>query len=213
MMTQIIFLIYLITSLLTLHDAFNSKKILSNRYNYKNVLALYSSDDATSVTPVPDVTSVTSVPDATVTLKDTLVTDKVADLNIEVKGGSYILCSSCKTAYPTDEKLFTARGLRVRCSICEKEWFQSLERLMKVDNLNEIVDMTEAKVTSIKKMISEQNWPKYPRVDKVGLFIGNVPYLYSETDLSDLFAEYGLVGVSLVRDTDGQSKGFAFIEV
>ena len=32
-------------------------------------------------------------------------------------------------------------------------------------------------------------------------------------DAGDLFAEYGVVGVSLVRDSEKQSKGFAFVEV
>jgi hypothetical protein len=29
----------------------------------------------------------------------------------------------------------------------------------------------------------------------------------------DLFGDYGLTGLSLVKDVDGQSKGFAFLEV
>ena len=31
--------------------------------------------------------------------------------------------------------------------------------------------------------------------------------------LADLFAEYGVVSATIVRDTDKQSKGFAFIEL
>jgi RNA recognition motif-containing protein len=31
--------------------------------------------------------------------------------------------------------------------------------------------------------------------------------------IADLFAEYGVVSVSVVRDADKQPKGFAFVEV
>lgn len=35
----------------------------------------------------------------------------------------------------------------------------------------------------------------------------------SQKEIADLFGDYGLTGVSLVRDAEGQSKGFAFLEV
>ena len=43
--------------------------------------------------------------------------------------------------------------------------------------------------------------------------MGNLPYAYDEKDIYDLVAEYGVTQVSLVRDQEGQSKGFAFAEV
>lgn len=73
--------------------------------------------------------------------------------------------------------------------------------------------MTPEKIADVKRIISESNWPKYPRVDRFGLFVGNLPYSYGETDVADLFAEYGVLAVALVRDPEGASKGFAFIEV
>jgi RNA recognition motif-containing protein len=73
--------------------------------------------------------------------------------------------------------------------------------------------MTDDKVAEIKKIISENNFPKYPRVDKVGVFVGNLPYTYTEKEIGDLFAEYGITNIALVKGTDGMSKGFAFIEV
>lgn len=50
-------------------------------------------------------------------------------------------------------------------------------------------------------------------MDKIGIFIGNLPYTFDEKDIYDILAEYGVVSVSLVRDPEGQSKGFAFAEV
>jgi hypothetical protein len=105
------------------------------------------------------------------------------------------------------------KSLRVHCSICDKEWFQTSERLLLTDNQHILEAMTEEKVNEVKKIIAEKNWPKYPRVDKIGIFVGNLPYTYEEKDLGDLFGEYGLTGITLVRDAEGRSKGFAFLEV
>ena len=38
-------------------------------------------------------------------------------------------------------------------------------------------------------------------------------YFAFQKEITDLFGDYGLTGLSLVRDADGQSKGFAFLEV
>lgn len=126
---------------------------------------------------------------------------------------SYIMCSSCKTAYVMSDNELGRRGLRVRCGVCDKEWYQSGERLMQSNSQNVLVNMTDDKVGDIRKAIAERNWPKYPRVDKIGIFVGNLPYDYTEKEIGDLFGEYGVTGISLVRDPTGLSKGFAFIEL
>jgi len=47
------------------------------------------------------------------------------------------------------------------------------------------------------------------------LYVGNLSYSTSETDLQTLFAEAGAVkSVALIKDRDsGRSKGFAFVEM
>src|SRR5258706_4585389 len=47
------------------------------------------------------------------------------------------------------------------------------------------------------------------------LYVGNLSYTTSETDLQTLFAEAGTVkSVALIKDRDsGRSKGFAFVEM
>ena len=47
------------------------------------------------------------------------------------------------------------------------------------------------------------------------LFIGNLPYQFSESELIALFTEYGeVVDANLILDQfTGQSKGFAFVEM
>jgi cold-inducible RNA-binding protein len=46
------------------------------------------------------------------------------------------------------------------------------------------------------------------------LYVGNLPYSYSEEDLKELFAEYNPSSVKLIIDRDtGRSKGFGFVEI
>ena len=136
------------------------------------------------------------------------------DYGFVPKNTGYIMCSTCKTAYLADDvDLSSKRGLRLKCGICEKEWFQSNERMMKTDDVHYLQKMTDAKIQEIKKIIDEKNFPKYPRANKIGIFVGNLPYTYTEKEIGDLFAEYGVTNIALVRGTDGLSKGFAFVEV
>ena len=129
-------------------------------------------------------------------------------------GTQYIMCTTCKTAYIFGEKdLDKQKGKRVKCSVCEREWFQSTERLMETNDIHFLRKMPVSRVTEIKKIISEKNYPRYPRVDKVGVFVGNLPYAFTEEEIGDIFGEYGITNIALVRDNEGKSKGFAFVEV
>ena len=60
--------------------------------------------------------------------------------------------------------------------------------------------MTETKVVELKAAINAQQWPKNPKVDKIGVFIGNLPYTYTEKELGEIFAEYGVTGMLLITE-------------
>jgi RNA recognition motif-containing protein len=47
------------------------------------------------------------------------------------------------------------------------------------------------------------------------LYVGNLPYEAGETDLQDLFGQFGTVdSVNVVRDmATGRARGFAFVEM
>ena len=49
----------------------------------------------------------------------------------------------------------------------------------------------------------------------MNIYVGNVPYAATETDLKELFQEYGrVVTATIIRDRyDGRSKGFGFVEM
>lgn len=45
------------------------------------------------------------------------------------------------------------------------------------------------------------------------LYVGNIPWETSEDGLRDIFGTYGeLESVRIIRDSEGRSKGFAFVE-
>ena len=125
----------------------------------------------------------------------------------------YLMCTACKSAFIYGKDALGERGARVRCSVCEKEWFQSSERLMRTGNMHYLSDMSDTKVAEIRQVLADRNFPKYPKVDKVGVFVGNLPYTWTEKEIGDIFGEYGITNIVLVRDNEGQSKGFSFVEV
>ena len=49
----------------------------------------------------------------------------------------------------------------------------------------------------------------------MNIYVGNLPYKITDTDMRELFAAYGEVSsVSMVKDKmTGQSKGFGFVEM
>lgn len=128
-------------------------------------------------------------------------------------GQTFCVCGDCKTAYKLPESELKGRGKRVRCGVCEKEWFQTMDRIVRVDENNQLIPLSDAKLAEVKKIMAEANFPRYARNDRVEVFVGNFPYTYVEKDLYDLFAEYGVTSVSLARDQQQSSKGFGFIEV
>ena len=120
-----------------------------------------------------------------------LVNDK-GGVKYKDDGTSYIMCSQCKSSYIYDEAIFgsSGKGKRVCCGVCGKEWFQSSSRVLTTDNANFLTGMTDNKVTEIRRAVEMRQWPRSPRVDRIGVFVGNLPYNYDETEIGDLFAEY-----------------------
>ncbi|MDE0088910.1 MAG: RNA-binding protein [Candidatus Poribacteria bacterium] len=49
----------------------------------------------------------------------------------------------------------------------------------------------------------------------MNIYVGNVPYAATETDLEELFEPHGpLSSVTIIRDRyDGRSKGYGFVEM
>ena len=49
----------------------------------------------------------------------------------------------------------------------------------------------------------------------MNIFVGNLPFTASESDLRGIFAEYGAIeSVAIITDRDtGRSRGFGFVEL
>jgi len=45
------------------------------------------------------------------------------------------------------------------------------------------------------------------------LYVGNLSYNTTESDLQRLFAPFGATSVSVITDQDGRAKGFGFVDV
>lgn len=89
------------------------------------------------------------------------------------------------TAYLMTEAGLGKRSLRVRCYVCEKEWFQTTERLLKTDNQHHLQNMTEDKIDEVRRLNQAMNWQSRQsgRKDKVGVFVGNLPYTFDEVKM------------------------------
>eukprot|EP01040_Poterioochromonas_malhamensis_P002835 gene2835-3019_t len=105
------------------------------------------------------------------------------------------------------------KGSRVKCSVCQKEWYQSFERLPTTSKAVYLTDLQEEKIKEVKRIISETNVPKYPRIDRHEIFVGSIPFSYSDANLAELFAEYGIVNSYIVKDQQQNSRGFGFVEL
>jgi predicted Zn finger-like uncharacterized protein len=129
-------------------------------------------------------------------------------------GLKFMQCSACKTSYVLkEEEMVGKKGAKVRCGVCSKEWFQTFDRLLETDEITRLAPMTDEQKAHTERIIRDQNMPRYPRIDKIGIFIGNVPYSFSDEEFASLFAEYGLTNAVLVKDPEGASKGYGFLEV
>jgi cold-inducible RNA-binding protein len=127
---------------------------------------------------------------------------------------SYVKCSKCQTVYAIAETDLDvgdkAGGRRLECSVCGHSWFQSIDRLMKVQDDYAMEPLPERDLTRIKKNIDEGKPPKFLGDKK--LYIGNVSFECTEEDLYEIFSAVGDVGdISFVRDEIGRSRGFGFV--
>lgn len=183
--------------------SFVSKGLLRSNL-YTNKWHLYSESEVT-----------TSEKSETTNLNDpVIVGDTIVENNLPegIKtGDKYVQCGACKSVYIITPEQLGERGRRVHCNVCDKEWYQTLERIMTIDESVMLNMIPDEKIPEIRRNIQTRNFRS--RGDRIGIFVGNLPYAYTEEEIGGLFAEYGILQISLVRDTEGESKGFAFLEV
>jgi predicted Zn finger-like uncharacterized protein len=136
----------------------------------------------------------------------------IEETNFEPIGTAYCTCGVCKTAYVVTEE-FIGKGKRVKCGVCNKEWFQTADKLDRTDDTSFLTNLSENKIQEVRKILSQSNIPKLSRFDKYELFVGNIPYQYIDDDLIQLFADYGVTVGTVAKGENSENKGFGFIQV
>jgi predicted Zn finger-like uncharacterized protein len=120
-----------------------------------------------------------------------------------------ITCSNCKASYAVEQDtLGSGAGRRVRCSICDHEWFQSMVRLSPLPDNMQLVEYPE----EMKDRLAAGKPAEVRAAFRA--YVGNIAFGTTEEDLTELFAPYGaVVRVNMMTDDDGRSRGFAFVNM
>jgi RNA recognition motif-containing protein len=95
--------------------------------------------------------------------------------------------------------------------VCDHSWYQSRDRLFDVRDGFEFIKLPETEKERIAKNIEAGRSPDY--VGEYKLYVGNLDFRCTETDLRDVFSKAGDIGeVNIVTDNEtGRSRGFAFV--
>lgn len=186
---------------------------------------------ATIATTAPDTTAVETpaamavespaatgveTPATTTEMVDGAPVKKVMTSNQEKYGVSlelpetYVRCGRCATAFALKAEDCGARGRRVACTLCKHSWYQTPERLFKLNDGNELIPLPAHEVSRIGKNLETGRDPDF--VGEIKFYVGNLDFGVTEEDLMEVFGEKGAVGnVSMAIGPDGRRRGFAFV--
>jgi predicted Zn finger-like uncharacterized protein len=142
--------------------------------------------------------------------------DSTVQLKQDVPAGkydtTYCICGNCKTAFRIDE-FSIDDGLKVKCGVCRREWFQTKDNVLKTDDLHQLLPVKEVSVDEAGPVVAGDLGAPTAFAERIGIFVGNLPRSFTEQQIGELFAEYGVTNVVLVKDEQQLSKGFAFVDV
>jgi hypothetical protein len=152
----------------------------------------------------------------------TVVEDSVGAQDVKVDGAdrdmrrfNFVKCIKCGSLYKFDE-LVDQSGTVVKCGVCDSQWRVFLGTVSKGDgNYCTLSPLSDTAVQAVRKQVLEMKKPNVKmHAKKQYVYVGNLPNSYEETDVQDLFAEYGVVNVNMVKDAQTlEFRGFAFVEV
>ena len=99
---------------------------------------------------------------------------------------------------------------RLECSVCSHSWFQSIDRIMTMQDGFEMIQRPAYEIERVHLNLRENKAPNFMGEQK--LYVGNIAFECGEKDIYEVFNEVGSVGdVSLVRDDTGKVRGFGFV--
>eukprot|EP00613_Pedinella_sp_CCMP2098_P001850 CAMPEP_0171629658 /NCGR_PEP_ID=MMETSP0990-20121206/22338_1 /TAXON_ID=483369 /ORGANISM="non described non described, Strain CCMP2098" /LENGTH=164 /DNA_ID=CAMNT_0012198425 /DNA_START=186 /DNA_END=680 /DNA_ORIENTATION=+ len=129
---------------------------------------------------------------------------------------TYVQCGKCKAVYSISLETL-GKGKKMACGLCSHSWWQTADRMQDLREGWKMADMPQPRMDQIKSNMLQGRSPNFVPGKAKGeatIFIGNLPFDFSESDITEMFAGYGAVAsVTLVHHENGQSKGYAFVEM
>ena len=126
----------------------------------------------------------------------------------------FATCAYCKATYVLTEEELGTRGKRVKCAVCNNEWFQSPAKLHRLYDGYELVPYNETRLSQFaREGNAPQRRPRPKQQDATNtLFVANMPFAANEADVAAFFESVvDNPRVTIVRDNLGRSKGFGFV--
>merc|ERR1712232_504343 len=95
---------------------------------------------------------------------------------------TYVSCGVCGVSFAMTKELMGSAGRRMECSVCDHTWFQSADRLGKLNEEKfEMVPLPERDMQRIQLNIEEGKSPKFTGNCK--LYVGNISFRATEEDV------------------------------
>ena len=149
-------------------------------------------------------------------LPSTAEVEYIGEQKIVTGEVQFTKCARCLAVYAIDKQNLGRNGRRIECSVCGNKWFQSADKLYSLNDDFGLIPYPEERSNRIKQDLAAGRYVGGRRRGKEGftIFVGNLNFETTEMDLEELFGSYGeMLSIKMVREVDGRSKGFAFVEM
>lgn len=109
------------------------------------------------------------------------------------KNVTFVQCPKCRSGFQVSPSDFTEQVAKMICGECKYYWYHDKADLLVTNDFYDLVDE--------------------PKVVKKDLFVMGLPRQYDDVDFAELFQDYGVSSVFIVKDSEKNSRGFGFVEV
>jgi len=131
-------------------------------------------------------------------------------------------CGKCRASYVITPEMLGEEGRRVKCAVCGNAWFQSPGRLFTaregtsfkaydVEAYQERAPPRQRR--ELPSQDDVQGKTRHHRRGAITLFVGNLPFSYTEDDLRSLMETHGpIASISIIVDAEtGRARGYGFV--
>jgi hypothetical protein len=127
-------------------------------------------------------------------------------LNTDQPNKKFFTCIKCRTGYEFNKECIHKA---LRCMICDAVWVHG-NKLYTNDTAH-IISVSQDIVNKSKESLQALSRVMYP--SRFSVYVTNIPFKVTESDIAQWFAEYGVTRINLAKEKSGRSRGFAFVEV